>query len=209
MLEFLPPGLILLAGAVLIMVTRGALRTAVVLGIPLLTLWATWQVPDGVVATMTYLDYSVQFVEGSPVRRLFATIFCIMAFVGGLYAYRTAKGYELAAATLPRVRLDNPEYDGWVDLTLSTTLQIPGRLGTLEPAAVLGLQPVVGARREEVGPRDLQRPPVLAEELLRRHRSVGRAHVLRAQLVHRVARRVPERVTARREAGRRGRWLRR
>jgi multicomponent Na+:H+ antiporter subunit D len=96
--EFLPPGLILLAGAVLIAVTRGGLRNAVVLGIPLLTLWVTWMVPDGVVATTTYLDYQVQLVEGSPVRRLFATIFCIMAFVGGLYAYRTARGYELAAA---------------------------------------------------------------------------------------------------------------
>ncbi len=96
--EFLPPGLILLAGAVLIAVTRGGLRNAVVLGIPLLTLWVTWLVPDGVVATATYLDYQVQLVEGSPVRRLFATIFCIMAFVGGLYAYRTARGYELAAA---------------------------------------------------------------------------------------------------------------
>jgi multicomponent Na+:H+ antiporter subunit D len=96
--DFLPPGLILLAGAVLIAVTRGGLRTAVVLGIPLLTLWATWLVPDGVVATATYLDYTVQLVEGSPVRRLFATIFSIMAFVGGLYAYRTARGYELAAA---------------------------------------------------------------------------------------------------------------
>jgi multicomponent Na+:H+ antiporter subunit D len=98
LIEFLPPGLILLAGAVLIAVTRGGLRTSVVLGIPLLTLWVTWLVPDGVAATMTYLDYTVQLVEGSPVRRLFATIFCIMAFVGGLYAYRTARGYELAAA---------------------------------------------------------------------------------------------------------------
>ncbi|MEE4173699.1 MAG: Na(+)/H(+) antiporter subunit D [Xanthomonadales bacterium] len=98
MFELLPPGLILLAGALLIAVTRGALRTAVVLVIPLLTLWATWQVPDGVMATVTYLDYQVQLVEGSAVRRLFATIFCIMAFVGGLYAYRTARGYELSAA---------------------------------------------------------------------------------------------------------------
>ncbi len=98
MIEFLPPGLILLAGAALIALTRGALRSAVVLTVPLITLWVTWMVPDGVVATATYLDYQVQLVEGAPVRRLFATIFCIMAFVGGLYAYRTARGYELSAA---------------------------------------------------------------------------------------------------------------
>ncbi len=96
--DFMPPGLLLLLGALLIAVTRGGLRAAVVLGVPLVTLWAAWQVPDGVAATATYLDYTVQLVEGSAVRRLFATIFCIMAFVGGLYAYRTAKGYELSAA---------------------------------------------------------------------------------------------------------------
>ncbi len=98
MIEFLPPGLIMLAGALLIALTRGALRSAVVLTVPLVTLWVVWMIPDGVVATATYLDYQIQLVEGAPVRRLFATIFCIMAFVGGLYAYRTARGYELSAA---------------------------------------------------------------------------------------------------------------
>ncbi len=96
--DFLPPGLVLLAGAVLVALTRGGLRNVVVLGTPLVALWLTWQVPDGVVATATYLDYTVQWVEGSAVRRLFATIFCIMSFVGGLYAFRTARGHELAAA---------------------------------------------------------------------------------------------------------------
>lgn len=98
MIEFFPPGLILLIAAGLIAVTRGGLRTAIVLGAPLVALWAVWQVPDGIAATATYLDYTIEIVEGSPVRRLFATIFSIMAFVGGLYAFRTARGFELAAA---------------------------------------------------------------------------------------------------------------
>ncbi|MFM1895023.1 MAG: hypothetical protein RLZZ385_97 [Pseudomonadota bacterium] len=98
MIEMLPPGLILLFGALLIAVTRDTLRAAVVLIVPLVTLYAIWLVPDGVSATATYLDNTVELVEGSPVRRLFATIFAIMVFVGGLYAYRTAKGHELAAA---------------------------------------------------------------------------------------------------------------
>lgn len=98
MIDFLPPALILLAGALLVAVTRGALRSAVVLIVPLLTLWTVWLVPDGVAATATYLDYTVQLVEGSALRRLFATVFCIMLFAGGLYAFRTASAYELAAA---------------------------------------------------------------------------------------------------------------
>ena len=98
MFEFFPPALIMLGGAVLIALTRGHIRNLFVLGTPLVTLWAVWQIPDGVVATITFLDYLIEPIEGSPVRRLFATIFAAMAFGGGLYAFRQAKWYELAAA---------------------------------------------------------------------------------------------------------------
>ena len=96
--EFWPPALILIAAAILIGLLRGHLRSAVVLIAPLLTLWAVWQIPDGVVTTAPFLDYTIEPVEGSPLRRLFATIFALMAFVGGLYAFRQAKWYELSAA---------------------------------------------------------------------------------------------------------------
>jgi multicomponent Na+:H+ antiporter subunit D len=98
MFDFIPPAMILLLGALLIGPTRGALRTAVVLVTPLLTLAAIWQVPDGVVLTLQFLQYPIEPIEGSPVRRLFATIFALMAFGGGLYAYRQARWFELAAA---------------------------------------------------------------------------------------------------------------
>lgn len=98
MIDFLPPALIMLLGALLLGPARGGWRTAVVLVTPLLTLAAIWQVPDGVVTTVHFLQYPIEPVEGSPVRRLFATIFAVMAFVGGLYAYRQARWHELAAA---------------------------------------------------------------------------------------------------------------
>ena len=98
MFDVFPPALIMLGGAVLIGLTRGHLRNLFVLGTPLVTLWAVWQIPDGIVATVTFLDYLIEPIEGSPVRRLFATIFAVMAFGGGLYAFRQAKWYELAAA---------------------------------------------------------------------------------------------------------------
>lgn len=96
--DTLSPALILLLGAVGIGLFRGHARTAVVLLTPLLTLWAVWQVPDGVQGTIKFLSYNIEPVEGSPLRRLFATVFSIMVFVGGLYAYRVARWYELAAA---------------------------------------------------------------------------------------------------------------
>lgn len=96
--EWLSPALILLIGALLICITRGRLRDAVVLLAPLATLALIWQIPNGVVWEVDFLDYRIQPVEGSPVRRLFATIFALMTFVGGLYAFRQARWYELAAA---------------------------------------------------------------------------------------------------------------
>ena len=68
MIDFVPPALILLAGALLIGPARGMLRTAVVLLTPLLTLAGVWQVPDGVVLTLDFLQYPIEPIEGSPVR---------------------------------------------------------------------------------------------------------------------------------------------
>jgi len=98
MFELLPPALVMVAGAILIGIARGHWRSLLVLGTPLLALWAIWQIPDGVVATVNFLDYPIEPIEGSPLRRLFATIFALMAFGGGLYAFRQAKWYELSAA---------------------------------------------------------------------------------------------------------------
>jgi len=98
MFELIPPAVFMIVAALLIGPARGHLRTAIVLAAPLITLWFVWQVPDGVAYTVPFLDYQIQPLEGSALRRLFATIFALMAFVGGLYAFRQAKWYELAAA---------------------------------------------------------------------------------------------------------------
>ena len=98
MTDVLSPALILIVSALLTGVLRNHWRSALVLAAPLITLWAVWQVPDGVAGTVAFLDYQIEPVEGSPLRRLFATVFAIMAFAGGLFAFRQARWYELAAA---------------------------------------------------------------------------------------------------------------
>jgi multicomponent Na+:H+ antiporter subunit D len=96
--ELFSPAFVLLIAAVLICLVKGHARTAVILVAPIITLWAVWQIPDGVQGTIQFLSYNIEPVEGSPLRRLFATVFAIMVFVGGLYSFRIAKWYELAAA---------------------------------------------------------------------------------------------------------------
>ncbi|MEQ9003968.1 MAG: Na(+)/H(+) antiporter subunit D [Pseudomonadales bacterium] len=100
MIDFFPPALALVGGAIVGGIARGSVRQAVFLLAPLLTLWGIWQVPDGVIVTTEFLGYTIEPLEGSPLRRLFATIFAFMAFVGTLFAFRQAKWYELSAAHL-------------------------------------------------------------------------------------------------------------
>ncbi len=99
MIEFsFPPAFIMIMGAILVAMSRPGLRPAFILLTPLVTLYAIWQIEDGVLMTVQFLGYDIELVEGSKVRRLFATVFSIMAFAGGLFAFRTATWYELSAA---------------------------------------------------------------------------------------------------------------
>ena len=93
-----PPGLILFLGAFLLPAVRGRARDALVLGLPLLTLLMVWMLPDGISATLHFLDYELAPVRATTVGRLFATVFGIMAFAGGLFALRQARVVELVAA---------------------------------------------------------------------------------------------------------------
>ncbi|MBF0250579.1 MAG: Na(+)/H(+) antiporter subunit D [Alphaproteobacteria bacterium] len=94
----LPPALILIIGAFLLPVTRGWVRSALVLGLPILTLGAIWSVGDGVQISTSFLDYELQVVEGSNLSRLFATVFALMTFAGGLFALNQQRVIELTAA---------------------------------------------------------------------------------------------------------------
>lgn len=98
MFELIPPGLILIFTAALIAAIRGPLRTGLIFAAPLLVLLFIWNIPDGEVLSINFLGYPIQPIEASPVRRMFATVFAIMAFAGALFSFRTARPLELAAA---------------------------------------------------------------------------------------------------------------
>jgi multicomponent Na+:H+ antiporter subunit D len=85
-------------GALVLPLVRGFGRTVVVLGLPLLTLAAVWLVPDGVGLSIPFLGHDLIPVRSTTLGRLFATVFSIMAFAGGLFALRQARTLELAAA---------------------------------------------------------------------------------------------------------------
>jgi len=95
----LHPGLLLVAGGLLIAVLRGQLRATAILLLPLLALWLVWQAPDPAAAvTLQFLDHTLRPLAPDSLSRLFATIFAIMAFGGGLFALNQPSRLEVPAA---------------------------------------------------------------------------------------------------------------
>ncbi len=93
----MPPGLVLVAGALLLPLFGARVRAILVLGLPLLVLALVWQVPDGVSLRADFLGHELLPVSGDRLSRLFATIFAIVTFAGGLFALNRAAVVELAA----------------------------------------------------------------------------------------------------------------
>ncbi|UCE77117.1 MAG: Na(+)/H(+) antiporter subunit D [Gammaproteobacteria bacterium] len=97
-IELVPPGLVLIAGAVLLPLCGPRLRVVAVLGLPLIALALVWQIPDGASLRLAFLDYQLEPVRGDRLSRLFGTVFALMAFGGGLFALNHARRVELVAA---------------------------------------------------------------------------------------------------------------
>lgn len=92
------PALVLIAGALLLPWLRGGLRNVAVVALPLLALALVWQLPDGPVWQLRFLDYTITPLQGDKLSRLFATIFALMAAGGGLFALGQTSRVELPAA---------------------------------------------------------------------------------------------------------------
>jgi multicomponent Na+:H+ antiporter subunit D len=100
MTSAIPPSLPLLLGALLLPLCGARIRPLLVLGLPVLALALIWLLPDGVLYSASFLDYTLEPLKSDRLSRLFGTIFAIMAFGGGLFALKSARTTELAAALL-------------------------------------------------------------------------------------------------------------
>jgi len=95
----LPPALVMVLGAFLIPFLQDPARRRVVLGLPLLTLLLVWLVPEQAGLRIAFLGVELSPAHATAEGRLFATVFALMAAVGGLYALGSgARPLELVAA---------------------------------------------------------------------------------------------------------------
>lgn len=95
----IPPGLVLILGGLLLpLLGRVGLRAAGLLAFPVAALWLVWTLPDGIALTTPFIGYDLILVKTDTVSRVFATVFAIMGFAGGLYALNQKNTLELTAA---------------------------------------------------------------------------------------------------------------
>ena len=95
----LPPALVMVLGAFLIPLLQERARHRLLLGLPLLTLLLIWLVPEQVGLRIPFLGMDLSPAQATAEGRLFATVFALMAGVGGLYALGSmARPLELVAA---------------------------------------------------------------------------------------------------------------
>lgn len=94
------PALLLITAAFVLPFLRGTARNVAVLLAPVLALAALWGLPEGRLWQVQWLDYTLAPLAVDKLSRLFATIFALMAIVGGLFALRQQSRLEIPAAFL-------------------------------------------------------------------------------------------------------------
>ncbi len=93
-----PPGALLIVAGLVLPLLRGPARSAVMLASPLVLLAIIWSLPADYSAVVNWLGYELTPVRIDVLSRLFATVFAVMAFAGGLFALNQDNTVELAAA---------------------------------------------------------------------------------------------------------------
>lgn len=94
----LHPGLILLATGLLLPLLRGTVRQVATVALPSAALVVLWMLPEGRLWQLPWLDYTLAPLVVDKLSRLFATIFILMAAIGGLFALGQTSRLEVPAA---------------------------------------------------------------------------------------------------------------
>ncbi len=87
MIDNLPPGLILILGALLVPFLRGKIQASWLLILPVVSLYQLIRIPADHSLTVTFFEYTLVWVQVDKLSLLFGYIFCIAAFIGVLYSF--------------------------------------------------------------------------------------------------------------------------
>ncbi|WP_153914005.1 Na(+)/H(+) antiporter subunit D [Shewanella sp. TC10] len=99
MLE-LPPFVLFIIGGLIAATTRGKLRGALMIAIPVISGLHLWTVPEGVHLQLMFLDYELIPYRADKLSLMFGYIFHIAAFIGIVYSLHVKDTVQQVAAML-------------------------------------------------------------------------------------------------------------
>ncbi|HXG00561.1 MAG TPA: Na(+)/H(+) antiporter subunit D [Bacteroidota bacterium] len=94
----LHPALVLLGGAVVLPLLPRSLRSSACVVLPLLSLAVVLTSRDGATLSVPFLDYTLVVLKVDQLSRVFATVFCLVAFAGEIYAFHLRDTPQQVAA---------------------------------------------------------------------------------------------------------------
>ena len=97
-LALIPPGLILIIGGILMLFVGRRLREVLTVLLPIITLAQVWNVDTSHLATLPFLAYELIVLHVHPYTHIFATVFCLAALGGGIFALHARNYKEQSAA---------------------------------------------------------------------------------------------------------------
>jgi len=98
--SMLHPGLILIIGSFLVPYFQGPARKAYLLFLPLAAGIALASLSYGADLSAELWGYNLQFIRVDKLSTLFGTVFCIMSFLGGLFALKVKDNLQHVAALI-------------------------------------------------------------------------------------------------------------
>ena len=96
----LPPFVPFFIGALIILFTRGMLRSAIMVAIPIVSAFHLWMVPEGAYLQFAFLDYQLTPYRVDKLSLMFGYVFHIAALIGIIYSLHLRDTMQQVAAML-------------------------------------------------------------------------------------------------------------
>ena len=96
----LPPFVPFFIGALMLLFTRGMLRSAIMLAIPILSAFHLWMMPEGVHLQFAFFDYQLIPYRVDKLSLMFGYVFHIAALIGIIYSLHLRDTLQQVAAML-------------------------------------------------------------------------------------------------------------
>lgn len=98
-ITLMPPAFILILGGFILPFFQDNAKRILIILLPILAFYQSWSInADVSEITFSIASFDLQLLFEHQYSKLFATIFCFMAFTGGIFGLKTAKTMESSAA---------------------------------------------------------------------------------------------------------------